>query len=47
MQKFWCQESKSEYVISFVSSHQVYELRHLHLLVKTFTIDQFNNTEKK
>ena len=39
--------AESYYGISFVSSHQVYELRHMRILVKILTVDQFNNIEKK
>ena len=38
--------AEPEYGISFVSSHQVYELRHMRVLVKILTVDQFNNIEK-
>ena len=38
--------AEPEYGISSVSSHQVYELRHMWVLVKTVTVDQFNNIEK-
>ena len=37
---------ESEYGIRFVSSHQVYELRHMEFLVEIITVDQFNNIEK-
>ena len=39
-------DAEPEYGISFVSSHQVYELRHMRVLVKILTVDQFNNIEK-
>ena len=35
--------AESEYGISFVSSHEVYELRHMRLLVKILIVDQFSN----
>ena len=38
--------AESDYGISFVSSHQVYELRHMWVLVKILTVDQFNNIEE-
>ena len=38
--------AEPEYGISFVSSHQVYKLRHMRVLVKILTVDQFNNIEK-
>ena len=38
--------AESEYGISFVSSHQVYELRHMRVWVKFLTVDQLNNIEK-
>ena len=38
--------AESEYGIRFVSSHQAYELRHMGVLVKIITVDQFNNIEK-
>ena len=39
-------DAEFEYGISFVSSHQVYELRHMRALIKILTADQFNNIEK-
>ena len=38
--------AESKYGISFVSSHQVYELRYMQVLVKSLTVHQFNNIEK-
>ena len=38
--------TESEYGISFVSSHQVYKLCHMQVLVKIFTVYQFNNIRK-
>ena len=38
--------AESECGISFVSLHQVYKLRHMQILAKILTADQFNNIEK-
>ena len=38
--------AEPKYSISFVSSHQLYELRHMRVLVKILTVDQFSNIEK-
>ena len=38
--------AEPEYGISFVSSHQVYELRHMRVLAKILKVDIFNNIEK-
>ena len=38
--------AEPKYGISFVSSHQVYEVRHMQVLAKILTVDQFSNIEK-
>ena len=38
--------AEPKYGIGFVSSHQVYELHHMQVLVKILTVDQFNNIKK-
>ena len=38
--------AESKFGISFVSSHQVYKLRYMRVLVKILTFDKFNNIVK-